>query len=92
MPKGEVRLHVRAVVSAIADEQAFVVSQHPSIGIGHENRRVSLGARDAQRQAPTRLCGAAQHVRQRLAERLAREPGLDDTGHVLGPGHQHGHS
>ena len=91
MPKSEERIGPLAVVAPIADQQSLGVRERAIVGLGSIHRCVGLGARDRDREPPARLGVAAQDVRQRFAERLAGQPRLDDSRHVVDPGHDHRH-
>ena len=91
MPKSEERIGPLTVVAPIADQQSFGVRERAIVGLGSIHGCVGLGAWDRDREPPARLGVAAQHIGQRFAERLAGQPRLDDSRHVVDPGHDHRH-
>ena len=89
-PKREPRLDAARVVPAVADEDALRrrapcrSRRDSSCNAGVS----SMPDRHRRRQLPRRRHVAAQHVGQRVAPFLTREPALQDRGDVVGPRHR----
>ena len=73
----------------VADVKPLAIRQ-PTVGRDDvANRYVGLVGRPGDWEPATRLVVAAEHVGQRIAELLSREPRGDDGGHLVAPGQDH---
>jgi hypothetical protein len=88
----EARPRPGVVVPAVADQQALPVVE-PAVG-GHrvQHRAVGLGGRDRDRQPAARLGPPEQHVGERGAHLLARQPRVADRRDLVRPGQQDRHA
>src|ERR1039458_5140571 len=82
------RSSIVTVIGAVADEHSLVVSQDPVDG--PDRGETVLGLRPCRRKPPAGLGEPEQHVGQRVAELLTREPREQHGGDLVGPGQQHG--
>ena len=89
--EGEQGLDLARVVPAVADQDTFLVRDHPARAREiAEPRLVREALREGHRQLARRADVAKQDIHQRRAGLLSWKPGVEHSGHLVEPGHDHG--